>query len=94
MIARIARGAVSFEQSYYHQSHGWFDRYQIRVTYPNGYGASIVCCDAPEEGQTYIWDVFLLKDGKCCGDDDWDGEMASQTNEEEVVKICDRIYFM
>ena len=93
-IAHIVRGAVSLEQKYYYHSHGWRNRYSVIVTYPNGYGASIFC-DEPEDGETDIWDIFLLKDSElCCDDDGWDAEMASEIGEEEVIEICDYIYFM
>lgn len=93
-IACIARGAVSLEQKYYYHSHGWSNRYSVIVTYPNGYGASIFCTE-PLDGEADIWEVFLLKDGELCyGDDEWDAQIASDINEEEVIRICDHIYFM
>ena len=92
-IACIARGAVSLEQKYHYHSHGWSNHYSVRVIYPNGYGASIIC--EPEDGETDIWEVALLKDGElCCDDDGFDGIIAQNISEEEVIQTCDRIYFM
>ena len=92
-IARIARGSVSLEQNYYYYSHGWSNRYCIRVAYPNGYGASIVLASDWDEEE--CWEVALLKDGELdCDDDGWDGIMADHATEEEVIEICDRIFFM
>ena len=87
-LARIARGAVSLEQKYYYHSHGWSNRYSIRVTYPNGYGASIVFDNED------CWDVFLLKDDELWSDDDGYDWTWSDLTEEEVIEICDHIYFM
>ena len=91
-IVCIARGAVSLEQNYHYHSHGWSNRYHVRVAYPNGYGASIIC--EPEEGEADIWEVGLLKDGKLWSDDEGYDCIWSDLSEEEVVRICDHIYFM
>ncbi len=92
-IACIARGAVSLEQHYYIHSHGWCNAYHVIVDYPNGYSASIIC--EPRDGETDIWEVALLKGNElCCDDDGFDGIMAQHISEEEVITICDEIYFM
>ena len=92
-IACIARGATGLVQKYYYNSHGWSNHYSVVVDYPNGYSASIIC--EPRGGRTDIWEVGLLKDGKLDSDDEgWDGIMGDHLTEEEVIEICDRIYFM
>ena len=91
-IVRIARGAVSLEQyCFYHYSHEWSNRYQVRVTYPNGYGASIVF--VPDWDDDECWEVGLLKDGELWSDDDEGDCIWPDLTEEEVINICDRIYF-
>ena len=94
-IARIARGAVSLEQYYYYHSHGWSNRYRVRVTYPNGYGASITCdselCESYDE--TDIWEVALTEDGELYKDTEGRDYIWSGLTEEDVVTLCDRIYF-
>ena len=92
-IVCIARGAVSLEQNYYYHSHGWSDLYQVRVTYPNGLGASIIICREPDEGETDIWEVALLKDGKLYIDSEGMDFTWSDLTEEKVIELCDRIYF-
>ena len=92
-IVRIARGAVSLEQNYHYHSHGWGNHYQVRVAYPNGYGASIVCFE-PEGDETDIWEVGLLQDGKLWSDDEGYDCIWPDLSEEDVVRICDHIYFM
>ena len=91
-IACIARGAVRLEQYYFYHSHGWSNRYCVRVAYPNGYGASIICW--PEYGHTDIWEVALLdKDDKLYEDAEGMDYTWSGLTEEDVVAMCDRIYF-
>ncbi len=91
-LGRIARGAVSLEQHYYFQSHGWDNHYHVRVLYPNGFGASIVCF--PKNGETDIWEVALTNaDGELYEDAEGLDYIWSFLTEEEVVEQCDRIYF-
>ena len=90
-IARIARGAVSLEQNYYYHSHGWSNHYQVRVTYPNGYGASIVL--APDWDDEECWEVGLLKGGTLYIDSEGVDYTWSDLTEEDVIELCDRIYF-
>lgn len=92
-IACIARGAVRLEQNYYYHSHGWSNHYYVRVTYPNGFGASIVCEPELSDGEADIWEVALLKDGKLyvdAGDMDY---VWPNLTEEGVIRQCDHIYF-
>ncbi|MBR3132100.1 hypothetical protein IKG33_01675 [Candidatus Saccharibacteria bacterium] len=91
-IACIARGSVSLEQNYYYHSHGWGNRYCVRVAYPNGYGASIVF--SPEWDDEECWEVGLLKDGKLWSDDERYDCVWSGLDEVGVIAICDKIYFM
>ena len=89
-IARIARGSVSLEQKYYYHSHGWDNHYCIRVTYPNGMGASIVFdpfCDGEDN-----WEVALLKDGKLFIDSKGMDYVWSDLTEEKMHDLCDYIY--
>lgn len=90
-IAHIARGAVSFEQYYFYHSHGWSNRYQVRVTYPNGYGASIVL--VPDWDNDECWEVGLLKDDELWSDDEGYDCTWSDLTEEDVIEICNYIYF-
>ena len=90
-IACIARGSVSLEQKYFYHSHGWSNHYCIRVTYPNGYGASIIF--DPGWGNEKCWEVALLKDGVLLIEDDGYDHVWSDLTEEEVIKICDNIFF-
>lgn len=90
-IARIVRGSVSLEQNCYYHSHGWDNRYCVRVTYPNGYGASIIF--SPDWDEEKCWEVGLLKDG-IWGDEEGYGYAWPHLTEEEVVRVCDSIYFM
>lgn len=90
-IARIARGCISLEQKYYYHSHGWSNRYCIRVTYPNGYGASIALISDWEDED--CWDVALLKDGELLVEDDGYDYVWSFLTEEEVIALCDKIFF-
>lgn len=90
-IARIARGAVRLEQNYYYHSHGWDNRYYVRVTYPNGYGASIAFISDWEDED--CWNVTLLKDGEPLSEDDGYDYVWSFLTEEEVIALCDKIFF-
>lgn len=90
-IARIARGSVSLEQNYYYHCHGWSNRYCVRVTYPNGYGASIVFI--PNWSNEDCWDVALLKDGELLIEDDGYDYVWSFQTEEDVIELCDYIFF-
>ncbi len=92
-IACIARGAVRLEQNYYYHSHGWSNHYCVRVAYPNGYGASIVCEPELSDGETDIWEVALLKDGELYVDAEDMDFVWSNLTEEDVIEVCDRIYF-
>jgi len=90
-IACIARGSVSLEQKYYYHCHGWSHRYCVGVTYPNGWGASIVC-SYPLDSGADIWEVALLKDGKLYEPDGMDCSWSDLT-EKDVIDICNRIFF-
>ena len=87
-LARIGLGSVEFKQSFYHRTEGWSQNYRVRVTYPNGYGASII---AWPEGHNR-WEVALLKDDILWEDDEGYDCVWSDLMEEEVIQICDRIY--
>ena len=91
-IARIARGSVSFEQNHYYHSHGWSNHYCARVTYPNGYGASIIFTSELDDEK--CWEVAIQKDGELWIDDDGFDCIWSDLTEEDVVEKCDHIYFM
>ena len=90
-IVRIARGSVSLEQNYYYRCHGWSNHYRVRVTYPNGYGASITFIPGWEDEE--CWDVALLKDGELLIEDDGYDYTWSNLTEADVIEICDYIYF-
>lgn len=90
-IACIARGAVSLEQHYYYHSWGWSNHYCVRVTYPNGNGASIVSYPGWEDEA--CWDVALLKDGELLVEDDGYDYTWSNLTEADVIEICDYIFF-
>ena len=90
-IACIARGATSLEQKYYYHSLGWSNRYCIRVTYPNGYGASIIFDPGWDDEE--CWEVALLKDDELLVEDDGYDYTWSDLTEEEVVELCDSFYF-
>lgn len=92
-IARIARGAASFEERYYYHSHGWSNHYSVRVTYPNGWGAYIACMSELSDDETGTWAVDLMKDGKLYEDADGMDYVWSDLTEEDVIRQCDRIYF-
>lgn len=93
-IARIARGAVWLKQSYHYHSHEEWEsiRYRIRVAYPNGYGASIIVMSMSIDDSD-AWEVTLLKDDELWHDDEGNDSVWSDLTEEEVIQICDRIYF-
>lgn len=93
-IARIARGAVSIsiKQNHFFNPDGWSNYYGIRVTYPNGYGASITF--VPDEDDEDCWEVDLLKDDELWSDDDGCDCTWSYRTEEEMIELCDHIYFM
>lgn len=86
-IAHITRGAVYFEQHYYHDRDGWGDSYRFKVTYPNGFGASIFWSSLFDE--TDVWEVTLFQ-GDC--DDFEDGNGNYCLTEEEVNRACDMAY--
>lgn len=90
-IARIARGATSLEQKYYYHSHGWSNRYCIRVTYPNGYGASIIFDPGWDDEE--CWEVALLKDDELYVDAEGMDYVWSNLTEEDMIRQCDHIYF-
>jgi hypothetical protein len=92
-IACIARGAVRLEQNYYYHSHWWSNHYHVRVTYPNGLGASIVCEPELSDGEADIWEVALLKDGELYVDAEGMDCVWSNLTEEDVIRQCDHIYF-
>lgn len=92
-VNRIARGSasVSLEQKYYHRPNGKSKRYCIRVTYPNGYGASIIK-DSNSFGCTEdLWEVAILRDGELCYDTWITGDVLRSCTEEEVIAICDDV---
>ena len=94
-IACIARGAVRLEQSYYYHSHGWSNHYHVRVAYPNGYGVSIVYEPELSDGESDIWEAALLnEDGELYEDADGMDCVWSNLTEEDVIRFCDRIYFL
>ena len=87
-LLRIMRGSVTFSQMPYHlQGGGW----AYRVTYPNGYGASIIY--VPDWGIDKGWEVGLLKDGELWSDDAGYDCTWSDLTEEGVIDICNHIYF-
>mgnify|MGYP007070232497 CR=1 FL=1 len=90
-IVRIARGSVALTQSYYYHSNGWSNRYFIRVTYPNGYGA-LITFDSDWDSEA-CWEVALLKDGELYVDSDGEDFTWPELTEEGVIELCDRIYF-
>ena len=91
-IARIARGSVSLEQNYYYHSHGWSNHYCVRVTYPNGYGASIIFLESDQDEEK-SWEVAILKDGELLIEDDGYDYVWSFLSEEEVIDLCDTIFY-
>lgn len=90
-IVKIARGSVSLEQHYYSYNYGRCNRYNVKVTYPNGYGASITFI--PDWEDEDCWDVALLKDGELLIEDDGYDYTWSDLTEADVIKICDYIFF-
>lgn len=90
-IVKIARGSVSLEQHYYSYNYGRSDRYNVKVTYPNGYGASITFIPGWEDEE--CWDVALLKDGELLIEDDGYDYTWSNLTEADVIEICDYIFF-
>ena len=91
-IAHIARGSVSLEQNYYYHSHGWSNHYCVRVTYPNGYGASIIFLESDQDEEK-SWEVAILKDGELLIEDDGYDYVWSFLSEEEVIDLCDTIFY-
>ena len=84
MWSRIIRGAVSWEQDYSSEDAC----HHYRVTYPNGYGASII--GSPYfDGHSSCWRVVLLKDDKLCIEDDGTFYTRWLRSEGEVYDICD-----
>ena len=87
-LLRIMRGSVSFSQKPSTlKGGGW----AYRVSYPNGYGASIVFSPAWDDEE--CWDVALLKDGELFIEDDGYDYTWSDQTEEDVIELCDYIYF-
>lgn len=91
-ITCIARGSTSLVQEYEYAPEGWCRRYRAKIAYPNKYGVSII--GYPQDGHVYFWDVTLLEDGKPLVEDDgYDYTWSDLTSEEEIIRICDNIYF-
>ena len=87
--AKIIRGAIRVEFGLRYDAD-WFKYSQYRVTYPGGYGASIVgrSVDGVDK-----WEVAELRKGELYIDDDGSDFVDSGLTEEDVVRICDNIYF-
>jgi hypothetical protein len=91
-VSRITRGAVCVAQKSRYLSSEKEFWYSIRVCYPNGYGVSVIYqsdLDSDDDG----WEVAIFKDGELCRDYGADGILAVSADEEEVVRLCDKVYF-
>jgi len=87
-MSEIGRGAISFE---------WlqvFDGLAYRVTYPNGYGASIIKHYGSYGHDDDLWELGVLKDGKLCCDTDITGDVLGYLTEAEVIGLCRDIFYL
>lgn len=90
-LQRIMRGSVSFSQKpSTFLGGGW----AYRVSYPNGYGASIIKNLFSYGGKDNLWEVAVLKDDDLCYDTPITPDVLGYLTEEEVVATCDDIYFL
>ena len=87
-IRHIGRGAVLCERS---PRCGGIS---YRVDYPNGYGASIIKCFGSYGVEEDLWEVAVLKGGELCYDTPITDDVIGWLTEEEVIAICDQIYFL
>ncbi len=85
--SHITRGAVSWRQK-----HSSDNRLSYRVTYPNGYGVSIIkdCCSYG--WQDDLWELAILKDDELCYDTWITEDVCGYLTEEDVVAICDDVF--
>ena len=91
-LLRIMRGSVSFSQEpSTFEGGGWV----YRVSYPNGYGASIVKRLYSYGCEDDLWEVAVLdKDGDLCYDTPITNDVLGYLTEEEVVAVCDDIFYL
>ena len=89
-LLRIMRGSVTFSQMPYHlQGGGW----AYRVTYPNGYGASLIKSSYSYGREDDLWEVAVLdKNGNLCYDTPITDDVLGYLTEEDVVATCDNIF--
>ena len=80
---RITRDAVSWEQN-----HDSLIGYKYRVTYPNGYGLSIVKTGFTGGSQNDLWEVAVLKDDRLYIGKDSNGYIVRNRTEDDVVLDC------
>ena len=86
--AVIERDAISWKWFHYE------DGYVYRVTYPNGYGASIIKHRASYGHDDDLWELAVLKDGELCYDTGITGDVLGYLTEAEVIGICRDIFYL
>ena len=82
--SRITRGALSWEQDYSNEDAC----HRYRVTYPNGYGVTIIGYPYLN-GHAKLWRVILLQNGELCIEDSDALLVKYAKSEGEVYDICD-----
>ncbi len=81
----ICRSAVSQKHNYALGGH------RYKVTYPNGYGASIIKHNGSYGREDDLWELAVLKDGGLCYDTDITDDVLGYLTEEKVIGVCRRI---
>lgn len=90
-LLHILRGAVWFKQMPHPADAGGI---AYRIHYPNGYGASIIKSSSSYGGELDLWEVAVLKDDELCYDTPLTDDVVGYLTEEEVVAICDDIFYL
>lgn len=64
---------------------------QAIVTYPNGYGASIIRYDTPKSGKAWLYEVAVLKDGNIVYDTPLTDDVLLFHNRKSLTEVLRRI---
>ena len=65
-----------------------------RVTYPNGYGVSIIKNPSSYGWEDDLWELAVLKDNELCYDTSITNDVCGYLTEDEVVSICDGVFHL
>ena len=75
--------------TYMDPDYAWYDK---KISFDNGYGASIICKPFSYGGDEKLFEVAVTKFGEVCYDTDVTDDVCRQQNFEDVVEVLHMIH--